>query len=295
MSDAAANRIGRTFYGLAVLGTGLQQLAIAQFVRIVPRLPHWIPAQPLLARLGGILLVAIALALLTGKLARLAASILAVLLLAVLLFLYLPAIPTNPLAGFMYTNPLKVLSLVGGLMLLVPLLPQDPYSGGAKLLERMKPVAPWLLAAFLVVCGIQHFWYLDFVQTLIPDYIPSPRSWAQFAGVCLLAGGIGLLVAGSVEASRLDDGPDDLPLGPDAPHPESAGRLVCPGRDVGGLRSLGAERGGAAGRRTRTRRRYFCLTGRGSSSSISGGTTSRGTRLGAPRVESTPERGRPCP
>jgi uncharacterized membrane protein len=193
MSDATANRIGRTFYGLAVLGTGLQQLAIAQFVRIVPRLPHWIPAQPLLARLGGILLVAIALALLTGKLARLAASILAVLLLAVLVFLYLPAIPTNPLAGFMYTNPLKVLSLVGGLMLLVPLLPQDPYSGGAKLLERMKPVAPWLLAAFLVVCGIQHFWYLDFVQTLIPDYIPSPRLWAQFAGVCLLAGGFGIL------------------------------------------------------------------------------------------------------
>src|SRR6185503_2345836 len=102
MTDAAANKIGRTFYGLAVLGTGLQQLAIGQFVRIVPRPPVWIPAQPLLARLGGV-------ALLTGKLARLAASVLAALLLAILVFLYLPAIPTNPLAGFMYTNPLKVL------------------------------------------------------------------------------------------------------------------------------------------------------------------------------------------
>jgi uncharacterized membrane protein len=194
MSDDTALRIGRVFYGLAVLGTGLQQLAIAEFVRIVPRLPHWIPAQPLLARLGGIVLVAIGVALLTGKLARLAASVLGLLLLAVLLFLYLPAIPTNPLAGFMYTNPLKVLSLIGGLMLLVPLLPSGPYSGGATLLARMRAVAPWLLAAFLVVCGIQHFWYLDFVQTLIPEYIPAPRLWAQFAGVCLLAGGIGILV-----------------------------------------------------------------------------------------------------
>jgi len=138
--------------------------------------------------------VAIGIAFLTGKLARLAASVLAALLLAILVFLYLPAIPANPLAGFMYTNPLKVLSLVGGLMLLVPLLPEGPYSGGATLLARTKAVAPWLLSAFLVVCGIQHFWYLDFVQTLIPDYTPAPRLWAQFAGVCLLAGGIGILV-----------------------------------------------------------------------------------------------------
>ena len=50
MTDATASRIGRVFYGLAVLGTGLQQLAIGQFVRIVPRPPLWIPAQPVLAR-----------------------------------------------------------------------------------------------------------------------------------------------------------------------------------------------------------------------------------------------------
>ena len=206
MTDATANRIGRVFYGLAVLGTGLQQLAIGQFVRIVPRPPLWIPAQPVLARLGGVLLVAIGLALLSGKLARLAASVLAALLLAILLFLYVPAIPTNPLAGFMYTNPLKVLSLVGGLMLLVPLLPEDPYSGGAKRLERMKAVAPWLLAAFLVVCGIQHFWYLDFVQTLIPAYLPAPRLWAQFAGVCLLAGGIGILIPATARLAALLSG-----------------------------------------------------------------------------------------
>ena len=206
MTDAAANKIGRTFYGLAVLGTGLQQLAIGQFVRIVPRPPVWIPAQPVLARLGGILLVAIGVALLTGKLARLAASVLAALLLAILLFLYLPAIPTNPLAGFMYTNPLKVLSLVGGLMLLVPLLPDGPYSGGAQLLERMKALAPWFLSAFLVVCGIQHFWYLDFVQTLIPEYIPAPRLWAQFAGVCLLAGGIGILIPATARLAALMTG-----------------------------------------------------------------------------------------
>src|SRR5262245_17172072 len=106
------------FFGVAVLLTGLQQLVIGHFVRIVPKLPDGIPAQPLIARLAGALLIAIGIALLTGKLARLAASVLALLLLAILLLLYVPAIPTNPWAGFMYTNPLKVLALVGGLMVL---------------------------------------------------------------------------------------------------------------------------------------------------------------------------------
>jgi len=200
------SKLGRWFYGLAVAATGLQQLVIGQFVRIVPKLPDWIPAQPLLARLAGVLLIAIGIALLTGKLARLAASALAVILLAILLFLYVPPITTNPWAGFMYTNPLKVLALVGGLMLLVPLLPAGPFSGGATILERPKALASYFFAAFLVVCGIQHFWYLDFVQTLVPTYMPAPRLWAQFAGVCLLAGGIGILVPWTARLAALLSG-----------------------------------------------------------------------------------------
>ena len=198
--------LGRVFFAFGVIGSGLQQLAIGQLVRIVPKLPDWIPAQPALARLGGLLLVAIGVALLTGRRARVAASVLAALLLAILLLLYVPQIATNPLAGFVYTNPLKVLALVGGVMLLVPLLPQDAHSGAAALLERSRGIAPVLLAAFLVVCGIQHFWYLPFVTELVPAYLPARRFWAQFAGVCLMAGGIGGLVPRTARLADLLSG-----------------------------------------------------------------------------------------
>jgi len=186
-------RVGRVFLGLAVLLSGLQQLVIGQFVRIVPKLPEAVPAQPVLARLGGLLLVALGIALVGGKLARLAASVVALLLFATLA-LYLPQIATNPLAGFMYTNPLKVLALVGGLAALVPFLPEGPLSDGARLLGRASALAPWLFAAFLVVCGIQHFVYLPFVTELVPPYMPARRFWAQFAGVCLIGGGVGCVL-----------------------------------------------------------------------------------------------------
>ena len=198
--------IGRAFLGIAVLLSGLQQLVIGQFVRLVPKLPDWVPGQPLLARLGGVLLIAIGVAILTGRLARLAASVLALLLLAILLLLYAPQIAANPWAGFVYTNPLKVLAYVGGLALLVAARPGAPASGGASLLERASGLAPYLFAAFLVVCGIQHFWYLPFVTDLVPGYLPARRFWAQFAGVALVAGGIGSLVPRTARLAGLMSG-----------------------------------------------------------------------------------------
>jgi uncharacterized membrane protein len=206
MSDQAARRIGRAFFGLAVLGSGLQQLVIGQFVRLVPKLPEWVPVQPILARLGGLLLIGIGVALLRGRLGRVAASVLAMLLLGILLFLSVPQIASNPWAGFVYTNPLKLLALVGGVMLLVPLLPDEAPSGGAALLMRSRSAAPLLLAAFLLVCGIQHFWYLPFVTELVPAYLPARRFWAQFAGVCLMAGGVGVLVPWTARLAGLMSG-----------------------------------------------------------------------------------------
>jgi uncharacterized membrane protein YphA (DoxX/SURF4 family) len=203
MTDATASRIGRVFYGLAVLGTGLQQLVIGQFVRIVPRPPLWIPAQPVLARLGGVLLVAIGLALLSGKLARLAASVLAALLLAILLFLYRSRDPHEPVGRLHVHEPAEGPGARRRPDAAGPAPASRPALGRRR--DPRAPesaLAPWFFAAFLVICGIQHFWYLDFVQTLIPAYIPAPRLWAQFAGVCLLAGGIGTLFPADVETGR---------------------------------------------------------------------------------------------
>ena len=48
------------------------------------------------------------------------------------------------------------------------------------------------LGAFLVLAGIQHFLFPQFVMTLVPAWIPGPLFWTYFAGVSLIAGGVGL-------------------------------------------------------------------------------------------------------
>jgi uncharacterized membrane protein len=179
------------------------QLATSGFVRLVPKLPAGVPAQGTLASVAGVVLVALGLAILSGRFVRTAATVLGVLILLVVALLYLPSLVVNAeidhpyLRGFMWTNLLKSLALVGGTAILARRLGDEPRALLAVGLGigRWERFAALLLAAFLVVCGVQHFVYSDFVTTLVPAWIPpGQRFWTYFAGVALIAGGTGILV-----------------------------------------------------------------------------------------------------
>src|SRR5262249_54410135 len=121
--------LGRLFFTVAVVGCGVQQILLGTFVRLVPKLPAWMPGTAWLARLAGAVLVGIGLALLAGRRARAAAVALAALLLACFAFLHVRDLATSPGAAFMWTNPLKDLAILGGVLILFPILPADGARG----------------------------------------------------------------------------------------------------------------------------------------------------------------------
>jgi len=85
-------------------------------------------------------------------------------------------------------NGFKTLWLIGGALLTLWSTVND---------HRRKQILFYniiVLFVFFYLCGVAHFQFADFVKTLIPAYIPSPIFWTYFAGVCLLAGGVGLLI-----------------------------------------------------------------------------------------------------
>lgn len=47
---------------------------------------------------------------------------------------------------------------------------------------------------FFYLCAVAHFQFAEIVKGLIPAYVPFPTFWTYFAGACLLAAGVGLLV-----------------------------------------------------------------------------------------------------
>ncbi|HET9314935.1 MAG TPA: hypothetical protein VFQ51_05070, partial [Vicinamibacteria bacterium] len=158
------------------------------------------PAQKPLAYLTGLVLVALGLAIVSGLLARTAATFLGAMILAMVVFLvpttfFNPDIDRPLLRGFMYTNPLKSLALLGGAAMIAGRWPDVKRGLVGVSIGRWERLGPPLLAAFLFVGGFQHFWYRQFVDTLVPAWIPpSQRFWTLFAGVALMAGAVGLLV-----------------------------------------------------------------------------------------------------
>jgi uncharacterized membrane protein len=88
-----------------------------------------------------------------------------------------------------HINAFKTLWLIGGALLILTSL--DGY-------QRHSKKALWfnliILFLFFVDCGVAHFQYAQFVQTLIPAFIPFPLFFTYFAGVCLVSAGVGLLI-----------------------------------------------------------------------------------------------------
>jgi uncharacterized membrane protein len=186
--------IGRIFFGTALAASGLQQLIIRDFVRLVPKLPAWVPWPSVWPGAIGVVLIVAGGAILLDRQRPWAASVVGALLLFLFLVLRVPEIVSNPLVGFMWTNPSKILALWGGTLFLTGALPGE-NNPGLRWTERLICLGPILFGVFLLICGIQHFIYARFVDSLVPAWIPpGPRFWTCFAGVALIVGGTGILI-----------------------------------------------------------------------------------------------------
>ena len=183
-------RLGRLFFALALVGFGLENIVFGHYV--VARAAPW-PADPaqqhLTAYVTGVLFVACGGAILAGRWTREAALQAAVLILGWSLCLHWPKAIAGPTFSGDWTNALKavVLAAGGGLVALRTGEPASP------LLSGLGRVAPHACAPFFLLAGLQHILFAQFVETLVPPFIPFARFWTYAAAGALLAAGFGLL------------------------------------------------------------------------------------------------------
>jgi uncharacterized membrane protein len=192
--------VGRFFLAVAMMAFGAQHFIYLDFVtRVFPKLPAWIPAHTLLACVFGAFLLASGVAIMIEKAARPAALLLAAVVFGSFALLYLPALITTPPEGGLWTRAGKALAFSGGSFLVAGSLPvkfdspSKALAGLVSALAKFIPVGRFFLAAFLILCGIEHFIYVEFVKTLVPSWIPGSVFWTYFTGVALIAGGVGII------------------------------------------------------------------------------------------------------
>jgi len=181
---------GRLFFAMGLAGFGILQFIYGDFVP--GRAPAWPPAMPgrlVWAFASGAILIGAAAAIASGVRARSAALASGTIIVIWALLRHLPGLVANP-HGITLTASGKALALSGGAFAVAGSLPVNRRSIEDAWLLRLGRCC---LGAFMMLGGIQHFIYPDFVATLIPVWIPGHAFWVYFAAVALIAGGAGLI------------------------------------------------------------------------------------------------------
>ena len=194
--------IGRTFFAIALLGLGVEHFVFQEFV--TGRAPGWpndIPGGLLWVYGSGVLVILAGLSVVMRRWGRQAMLGLGLMVFVWALLRHLPIVAADALLAGSWTRAGKALTFVGGSFAVAGTLPPIAGETGRRWRRYANTTEPFVrlggicLGCFLIIAGLQHFKFTTFVVTLIPAWFPGNATWwARFAGVALIAGGVGLLV-----------------------------------------------------------------------------------------------------
>ncbi|MGH9334457.1 MAG: DoxX family membrane protein [Vicinamibacteria bacterium] len=199
---------------MALIGLGIEHFLFRDFV--VGRAPAWpesVPGGVIWAYLTGITLVVIGPTMLFGKKARSAAILAAVLIVLWALLRHIPVVAADSFLSGAWTRAGKALVFAGGALAIAATFPKTEALRNSTLSKVINRGSEFILLGrlclglFLVITGIQHFLFTEFVASLIPKWFPGNAVlWTYFAGLALIAGGIGLFIPQTARLAALLSG-----------------------------------------------------------------------------------------
>lgn len=183
------NKTGQVFFGICLAGLGLQQFLYPGFRPVfIPEFPSWIPAGSALVYFTGALLMGVGLIIIFNWKAASISYYSGFVFLAVLLVFHLPfRFKHNPESLGAWTNALKLLTFAGCCFITSA---SFQIANMPARIARWKKIGEIFLGVTLVLFGIDHFLYAEFVRTLVPTWIPGDLFWTYFAAIALIGSGI---------------------------------------------------------------------------------------------------------
>jgi uncharacterized membrane protein len=121
------------------------------------------------------------------------------------LLIYVPNLIQNPHDRFSISNPLRDVSLAAGAMCMAWTM--SPAARRQKL-HWLAIAGRLIFAAVILYFGVEQFLHPEFapgvpLELLTPAWVPAHIAWSWFAGIVLVAGGLGLLVNKSARWSAI--------------------------------------------------------------------------------------------
>ena len=149
----------------------------------------------LLVYITGVIIVIAGLLIAIGIKVKPISLSLGVLLLLFFLFGHIPnRFANNPNILAAWSNALKILALAGGAFVISALYPNMSNDGLIGFIKRTARYGKYFFALMLVVFGMDHFVYAEFVKKLVPAWIPGATFWTYFAAIALIGSGLAIFI-----------------------------------------------------------------------------------------------------
>ncbi len=185
---------GRWIFAATTIAFGVEYLIFGYYLGGLPPMPPWAPGGAAGAYLVGILLVGAGLSMGSGFYARWSAIFVGVWFSLSVLFLHLLHANDVVHSGNDRTRALETLALGAAALVLAGMRPASRGVGAEEDASSAKLIAigRWLFAFTLVIFGVQHFMYAQFIATLVTAWIPGHLFFVYFTGVAMIAAGLAI-------------------------------------------------------------------------------------------------------
>ncbi len=188
--------IGRIFYGLGIAGIGILHFIYPGFRPVVLPIPaeETVHLEVFVYIVGALLTIA-GLFIASGRGTRTAALLLGIFLLLLFLLGHLPnRLINDPANVGAWTDALKLLALCGGAFIVTKLFPGHDDEKLSDAPRKIAFMGKYFFAIMLIVFGIDHFLYADFVKTLVPEWIGANLVWTYIGGGALIGLGLSIIL-----------------------------------------------------------------------------------------------------
>jgi uncharacterized membrane protein len=183
---------GPLFFAVPYAVFGMQHFSESSVV--IQAVPPWLPAHHFWLYLVGIANIAAALSLITGKLERLAAPLLGLMMFLFVALIYIPDVFQEPRNRFVIALFFRDGSLCAGALALAATLNADTRE---LLARRIALAARIFFAVAMIFYGVEHFLHPHFapgvpLELEMPAWFPAQAALAWITGALLVACGVGL-------------------------------------------------------------------------------------------------------
>ncbi|MEP6492110.1 MAG: hypothetical protein ABJF01_05500 [bacterium] len=186
-----SRRVGSAIYGLGLIGFGWVALAHLDALPALEPISTSFPLRPLLGVVTAIVLIGCGALLVTKRQALQAAVSAGAFFAFLLVSLHIPNLAAHPLSGGAWVVAFEVVAISSAAWMLSAALMLDGAADSRQrtVWRRVGVVARQAFAISLLAFGASHFIYHQYVESVIPAWIPAHRFWAYAVGIAFLAAG----------------------------------------------------------------------------------------------------------